>query len=243
MQPDVIGMVRVSTEDQKLHGVSLAAQEERIRGYCLAHELNLVEIVRDEGVSGTIAPEKRPGMRRALEMLRAGEASGLVVLRIDRLTRSLLDLLNLVNTIRKEGWALHSVSEHVDTSSPMGEFFLTIMGAVAQLERKMISTRVVEALAEKRRKGAKLGGAPYGWRKVDEHGLGVDELGHGKLTEHAMVEAEQAIIFEVREMWTLGKLSQSTIAALMNQRGRPAPKGAKWSRRSVQCILATPEVS
>lgn len=229
----LIGYPRVSTEDQAADGVSLAAQEERIRAYCLAQGHD-VTIIGDEGVSGTTAPDSRPGLARALSMLRAGEAEGLVFLRLDRLTRSVRDLLALVDRCAREGWSLQSVTDKWDTSTPVGRFTLTILGAVAQLERDMISTRTAEALAHKRAQGCRLGAAPYGWRKV----AGAD----GKLTALEPVEAEQTIIVRVRELLLLGS-TQDRVADALNQAAVPSRSGRPWSRRGVQCILGQTEVA
>lgn len=228
----LIGYVRVSTEDQAREGVSLAAQEDRVRAYCAAHGLELGDVLVEEGVSGTVPPMERPSLRLALESLAAGHASGLVVLRLDRLTRSIRDLLDLVDVCRKQRWALHSVTDRLDTDTPMGMFVLTILGAVGQLERDMISVRTKETLAHKRKQGAILGNAPYGWRKV----VGAD----GKLTALEKDEKEQATVFSIRQMVKSG-LTQGKIAARLNAAGIPSRTG-KWSRRGIQCVLNQPEV-
>lgn len=229
----ILGYIRVSTEDQAREGVSLDAQAERIHAYCQAHGLVLGEIIRDEGISGTVSPDKRPGLSRALSLLASKQADGLVVLRLDRLTRSIRDLLDLVDVCRRETWSLHSVTDRLDTASPMGMFVLTILGAVAQLERDMISTRTREALQHKVRQGAKLGNAPYGWRKV----RGPD----GKMTQLVDFLPEQVIRLRIWGMAQLGA-SHQKIADTLNSEGILARRGP-WSRRGVQCVLNQPETS
>jgi len=223
----ILGYIRVSTEDQAREGVSLDAQAARITSYCQAHNLLLGEIIRDEGVSGTVPPSKRPGLSRALDLIRRGEASGLAVLRLDRLTRSIRDLLALVEDCRTSGWALKSVSDQLDTETPMGMFVLTILGAVSQLERDMISLRTREALQHKRDKGAVLGTAPYGYRKVP----GPD----GKLTKLDVDADEQRILTRIRQLIDSG-VSQSGVADTLNQMGFYARNG-KWTRRGIQRAL------
>lgn len=229
----LIGYVRVSTDDQAREGVSLAAQEERIKAYVLAHGLGELEIVRDEGVSGTVAPDDRPGMADALRRLDAGEAHGLVAVRLDRWSRSSLDMLTIADRAHRKGWALHSVTEHLDTTSPVGRFTLTILAACAQLERDMIADRTRDALAHLKSKGAHIGGAPYGWRLVDGGG--------GKLTKLEPVPEEQEIMRQIRSQAQTGIWTQAELAERLNAAGIPSRSGRPWSRRGVQCVLAQPE--
>ena len=93
----LVGYVRVSTEEQATEGVSLDAQRERLKAYALAHGAELLAIESDEGVSRKVSPEKRPGLTTALTRVRAGEADGLLVLKLDRLSRTTRDVLDLVD--------------------------------------------------------------------------------------------------------------------------------------------------
>ena len=91
----VLGYCRVSTEDQARDGISLAAQRNRIEAYCEAHGLRLVRIEEDAGISAK-KTTNRPALQRALEALREGEATGLVAVKLDRLSRTTRDVLDLV---------------------------------------------------------------------------------------------------------------------------------------------------
>lgn len=228
----LIGYRRVSTEDQAKEGVSLAAQEDQIRAYCQAHRLGEVEIVSDEGVSGTVPPDNRPGMREALRRLDAGEACGLVAVRLDRWSRNALDMLTIAARAKDNGWALHSVADHLDTTTPMGMFVLTILAGVAELERNLISARTKDALAYKTRQGAKLGNAPYGYRKV----MGED----CKMTALTPDETEQCVIRDIRAMVAAGT-SQQVIAQRLSACGVPTRNGGPWHRRTIQSILSQRE--
>ena len=79
---------------------------ERIAAYCLAHDAELIGIEVDEGISGRVTPSKRPGLAGAIQRLEAGEADGIVVLKLDRLSRSTRDVLDLVDETRRRGWRL-----------------------------------------------------------------------------------------------------------------------------------------
>ncbi len=104
----VIGYCRVSTEDQAGNGVSLDAQRHRIEAYCTAHGLVLAHVEEDAGISAK-KTTNRPGLQRALSALSDGDADGLVAVKLDRLSRTTRDILDLVTRAEKERWALHSI--------------------------------------------------------------------------------------------------------------------------------------
>ncbi len=114
---NVLGYARVSTADQAEHGVSLAAQRHRIAAYCEAHGLTLAGIEEDAGISAK-ATRNRPGLQRALSALKARETNGLVAVKLDRLSRTTRDVLDLVALSERQGWALHSIDEKLDTGCP-----------------------------------------------------------------------------------------------------------------------------
>ncbi|MCK5643237.1 MAG: recombinase family protein [Gammaproteobacteria bacterium] len=165
-----IGYVRVSTEEQAEEGVSLAAQEERIRAYAKLYGLELVYMFREEGVSASTL--ERPKLQEALRSLESGDAEALIVAKLDRLTRSLRDLLDLIETYFKqdhdEQYALMSVAEQLDPRTASGRLVMNILGAVAQWELETISERTKAALKYKRDRGEYTGGGvPYGQMLVD----------------------------------------------------------------------------
>ena len=150
----VIAYCRVSTEEQACHGVSLAAQEAKLRAYADLYGHELVEVIVDAGHSAkTLA---RPGLQRALLALKAGQADGVLVLKLDRLTRSVRDLGFLLEEYFQTS-ALLSVQEQCDTSSAAGRLILNVLMSVAQWERESTSERTKTALAHLRAQGAKLG--------------------------------------------------------------------------------------
>src|SRR5262245_23891727 len=116
-----LGYLRVSTEDQAAEGMSLPAQRARVAAYAIAHGLDLVEVLSDEGISGK-RTDNRPGLQEALRRLRKRETGALIVVKLDRLSRSTRDVLDVVEQSGREGWSLHSIGEHLDTASAMGRF-------------------------------------------------------------------------------------------------------------------------
>jgi len=100
---------------------------------------------------------KRPGIAAALEALRSKRADTLVVSKLDRLSRSMLDFAALMDRSTKEGWALVALDLGVDTTTPAGEAMANVMATFAQFERRLISQRTKDALAVKRAQGVRLG--------------------------------------------------------------------------------------
>ncbi len=93
--PRFVGYCRVSKLDPSENGISLAAQAERLRAWAKAYQYRLVKIERDPGISGTVPPERRPGLTAALHAIQEGRADGLVAVKMDRISRSVRDTLSL----------------------------------------------------------------------------------------------------------------------------------------------------
>ena len=127
-----IGYVRVSTQEQKRATMSLEAQESRIRKYAGLHNLNLMEVVKDEEKSG--GDLDREGLQKVIALCEKRKVDHLIVYKMDRLTQKTLDLLILMERILKPNKIqLHSITERVDTSSAQGKFFLAITQAMPQI--------------------------------------------------------------------------------------------------------------
>jgi site-specific DNA recombinase len=165
-----VGYVRVSTQEQAQEGFSLDVQEARIAAYCEAKDWQLARVYRDEGVSGKNLD--RPGVQSMLRDLKGDGVDVVCVLKLDRLTRNIRDLGNLIEDLF-DGVALASVSEGFDSSTAAGEMVMNLLGTVAQWERKVIGERTKAALDYKAEAGEWLGRVPFGFR--------IDEA--GKLTE------------------------------------------------------------
>jgi DNA invertase Pin-like site-specific DNA recombinase len=151
----VVGYVRVSTEEQRMSGAGLAAQRATIEAECRRRGWHLVEIIEDAGYSAKDL--KRPGVQAALEALRGGGADALVVAKLDRLSRSMLDFTAIMAKATKQSWALVALDCAVDTTTPAGEAMAHVLATFAQFERRLIGQRTREALAAKRAAGVRLG--------------------------------------------------------------------------------------
>ena len=150
-----IGYVRVSTTGQAESGWGLPAQRARIKDEAKRRKWKLLEIVSDGGKSGKDL--KRPGIARALQILEDGEADVLVVAKLDRFTRSLLDFAATMAVSREQGWQFVALDLGVDTSTPAGALMTNIVASFAEYERELISVRVREALAAAKAAGTILG--------------------------------------------------------------------------------------
>jgi site-specific DNA recombinase len=215
-----IGYVRVSTDQQAQEGVSMDAQQVRIRAHCISQEIDLVDIVIDDGYSAKSL--ERPGIKRALDMLTAKKADAIVVVKLDRLTRSVKDLGTLLDTYFRDGlpWSLLSVSDSIDTRSAGGKLLLNVLMSVAQWEREAISERTQEAMNELKRRGIRTGGAGYGWQWSKKP----DATGRKQLIPHP---EEQAAVRRICELHRQG-LGIRTIALQLDREGIPARKSKLW---------------
>jgi DNA invertase Pin-like site-specific DNA recombinase len=151
----VIGYARVSTDDQGLNGSGLDAQRANITEECERRGWTLLRIEEDVRSGGSMTA--REGLRRTVEAIERGEASALVVAKLDRLSRSLIDFATLVERSRRKRWEIVVLDLAVDTTTPNGEAMAGMLAVFAQWERRMIGQRTKEALAVKRAQGVKLG--------------------------------------------------------------------------------------
>jgi DNA invertase Pin-like site-specific DNA recombinase len=157
-----IGYVRVSTDKQADQGVSLDAQADKIRAMAVVQGAEVVEIIVDSGESAKSL--KRPGMAKLLALVDAGKVQAVIIAKLDRLTRSVKDLCELLERFERRGVALVSVAESLDTGSAVGRLVLNIMAAVSQWEREAIGERTRDALKHKSANGERVGNAAYGYR-------------------------------------------------------------------------------
>lgn len=211
--PVAVCYLRLSPKGKPDTGLGIAAQ----RDQCLRLARNRLEGWQlrwvEEHVSGRQPHRKRPGLAEALRDLDRGAAQGLVVARLDRLTRRTRDLLEIVDRAHDQGWRLLIRDLDLDTDTPMGRAIVTIMGAVAQLERELTVQRTQEAIAEARRRGTLF----------------------GQPTAHS-----PGTLAEIRSLREDGH-SYQVIADHMNDQGVPTAMGKKWQRNTVMRALRTEE--
>lgn len=213
-----IAYIRVSTEDQVREGVSLEAQEARLCAFCEATGRANVEIIRDDGKSAKDL--HRPGMTALLNEVQAGLVDAIIVLKLDRLTRSVRDLLD---TFTAADTALVSVTESLDTATAGGRLMLHLLASVSQWERETIAERTVFALAHMRAERKVYGSTPFGFQRVD------DSL--------VQVDAEQQVLLEMKEKYERG-LTYREIGKWLDSIGTRTARGkTRWFANSVRQVL------
>jgi len=165
--------MRVSTERQEETGVSLQTQKERLHAYCTMKGFTNVKEYLDVGSGRTT--ENRINFKRMLEDVECGFIKNVVILKLDRLTRSIIDLNKLVSQLNEHNCELHSCTENIDTTTASGRMMMNLIGTFAQWESETISERVkvnMQSLAEK---GVWQSSVPYGFNLGDDKRLEVNE--------------------------------------------------------------------
>jgi len=162
------GYVRVSSEEQVNEGFSLAAQRRQITAFCEAKGWTLGHVYADEGISGK-EMKNRPALQQLLAAAQAHKFDVVVITNLDRLSRTTLQILALVaDHFSKNSVRLVSINEGIDPTTVAGEFVLTVLAGLAQLERRQLGERTRMGMQEARLQGKHIGKPPYGWRIGDD---------------------------------------------------------------------------
>jgi putative DNA-invertase from lambdoid prophage Rac len=201
----VYGYVRVSTARQANEGESLEVQQRQIEGYALMHGLTLTGVMVEEGVSGSVPVEERPAGGLLFAKLERGDI--VIAAKLDRLFRSALDALKVVESLKTRGVKLHLLDLGGDIAgNGLSKLFLTIAAAFAEAERDRIRERIGQVKADQKARGRYLGGkVPFGFRRGEGGGL----------VPH---EVEQETIREIVALRAQGKALRA-IAAVAQGRG------------------------
>jgi DNA invertase Pin-like site-specific DNA recombinase len=214
-----IGYVRVSTQGQADEGVSLASQRARIKAWCLANEFELLAIHEDAGLSGA-SMGRREGLHAAIKAATKGVA--LVTYSMSRLARSTRDMLELADTLERQGADLVSLTEKIDTTSAAGRMVFRMLAVLSEFERDLVGERTKAALMHKKSKGEVYGPTPFGFRAVD-----------GKLIE---VQSETKAVATIARM-RKRKLTYRDIARQLNADGVAGKRGGRWHASTVRYLL------
>ncbi|MBA3903526.1 MAG: recombinase family protein [Rhodocyclaceae bacterium] len=224
-----VGYVRVSSSEQAQHGFGLMTQEAAIRAFAESQGYELVEVVTDAAVSGATRPAERAGFGRVVELAEAGAFSVLLVWKFDRLARQIVYAVTAANELQeRHGVQLRSVTEPIDTATPMGRTVFAILAGMAEQERQVITERTFLGRREKATRGGYACGAvPLGYVADREGGLAPD--------------AESAAT--VRRIFALRKdgATLQSIASALNGEGVPTSRGGKWWPATVRYIVDNPK--
>ena len=206
----VIGYGRVSTDQQGASGLGMDAQAASIRGECERRSWELVDIEQD--IASGKSTNGRHGLKRAMARIESGEAGALVVTKMDRLARSVIDGATIMERANRKGWALVVLELGLDTTTPMGKFGGHIWLAAAEMERALIGQRTREALAEAKKRGVVLG------RKA-----GTYEIAPEIRAEMVRLRGEG--------------LSLRVVAGRLDEMGHIPPRSARWTAETVRQVL------
>jgi DNA invertase Pin-like site-specific DNA recombinase len=208
----VVGYARVSTEDQARDGVSIAAQQAKIEAYATVKDWGLLELIRDEGHSAKHL--KRPGLERLLALVESRRVEAVIVYKLDRLTRSVADLEELMKLFERKGVALVSLQESLDATTATGRLMMNLLASVSQWEREVIGERTRDAMQYLKAQGKRYCYAVFG-------------EGPGEAAILAWMQAERRA----------GR-SYEAIAEVLNATGAPtATRGGHWLGNTVRRIL------
>jgi site-specific DNA recombinase len=216
--------VRIST-DEEHQPFSKEAQETRLRAYIgIQPGWELVGPIYDDEKSG--ATLDRPGLQQALAAAKAGRFDILLVYRVDRLSRSLRGLVDILDQLDADKVGFRSATEPVDTSTAVGRMLVQMLGVFAQFERETIIDRVINGMERKAAKGQWCGGyRPYGYQPDPATGMLVP------------VEAEATIPQTIFTLYTRDRLGARAIGNLLTERGLRTKAGKPWNVQAVLTVL------
>lgn len=220
---NAIGYARVSTDGQVTDGVSLQAQQARIRACCDANGYTLVGLHVDAGLSGGRA-DNRPALQAALSEA-CKQKAVLIVYSLSRLARSTRDTILISERLAKAGADLVSLSEKLDTTSAAGKMLFRLLAVLSEFERDVIAERTKGALSHMRNQGKRISGRlPYGYDLASD--------GENLVTNTQEQEGLR-LILALRKS---GK-GRRRIAAALSKQGIATKTGTAWSPQAVGAIL------
>ena len=220
----------MSTDEQAKEGFSIRAQQEKLRDYVRIKDWELYDLYIDEGISGkNIAA--RPALVKMIADVMQKNIQNVLVFRVDRLTRSTKDLINLMEIFRENNCAFNSLTESIDTQTASGRMFIKIIGIFAEFERENLIERVSVALEKKVREGYTLGSfgmVPYGYTRAPGN------------REIAVNEEEAGVVRDIFDLYLNGNMSLTGITKTLNLRKVKSGKDSFWCVSSVKYILSNP---
>ncbi|MCL1845035.1 MAG: recombinase family protein [Defluviitaleaceae bacterium] len=221
--------VRVSTEEQVREGYSIRAQEEKLQNYAKLKEWNILGIYADEGISAKDI-EGRPEVKRLIADVVSGKINNVLVYKIDRLTRSTKNLIELIDLFNENQCAFNSLCESIDTSSATGRMFLKIVGIFAEFERENLAERVKLGFERKAKEG-------YSVCTITPS-YGYSRSKGTKIQKEEPIEA--GIVRRIFNMYLHDDYSMHKIVQILNAEKIPTKKGKLWNAKTVKLVLQNP---
>jgi len=215
---------RVSTNEQALEGYSIKAQQDLLMEYAQKHSFSIIDSYVDEGKSGK-SIEGRPQMSRLINDAKQNKFDVVLIYKLDRLARKTKDSLEIVEILESHKAQLISLSESIDTTTPHGKMFYTILSSIAEMEREQIVNRVKMGMTQRAKEGGWNGGLCFGY----------------DLKEKTLVanEEEAKVIKSIFEYSDQGFGYKKTVG-ILNRKGYKTKRGREFSIATVKGILDNP---
>jgi site-specific DNA recombinase len=218
--------IRVSTEDQAKEGYSLEAQEERLSFFSKSQDWNIYKIYEDKGYSAKDL--NRPALKDLLFDIKLKRFDVILVYKIDRLSRKLKDLIEIVLKLNGYGIGIKSATEPIDTTTPAGRLIFHQLGSFAQYERELISERTKFGMMKRLKQGLWNGQPPYGYKVTDgKLEINPEEDQIVKKVFDLYVEKNMGVINIANELWKLGYQPRNS-------------KKKRWKANTIHNILRNP---
>ena len=221
--------VRVSTDEQVREGFSIRAQEEKLRAYAMLKNWNIYNVYTDEGISGKDI-DGRPAIKQLIADVTSGKIKNVLIYKIDRLTRSTKNLIELVELFNANRCAFNSLQESIDTSSATGRMFLKIVGIFAEFERENLAERVRLGLERKAKEGYSLSNfmPAYGYSKINGDRI------------LKINDEEAATVRRVFNMYLHDNKNYSQITDILNAEKVRTKRNSKWTMATISGMLSNP---
>ena len=218
---------RVSTEEQATEGFSIHAQKDKLTKYAESNDWDIVDYYVDDGISGKNLTDRKE-VSRLIEDVKKGRINNVLIYKLDRLTRSVKDLIYLIELFDRHYCTFNSQTEKIDTSNAVGRMFVKIIGIFAEFERENLAERVTFGYEQKTKEG----------NYTNCNGVfGYDYLvGKGKLK----VNKDEANYVKKIFIWYLEGDSMLKIAKKLKDLNVPTKRGGHWNQSTIYSILANP---
>ena len=218
--------LRVSTEEQVKEGYSIRAQEEKLRAYATLKDWKIYSVYADEGISGKDI-EGRPQIKRLISDITSGKINNVLIYKIDRLTRSTKNLIELIDIFNQNNCAFNRLNESIDTTTATGRMFLKIVGIFAEFERENLAERLRMGFERKAREGYSICSHSFSYGYTKENGNKIQEV----------IEDEAEIVKRIFRMYLDDDYSLTQIAKLLNAENIPTKTGKRWTNVTIKKML------
>lgn len=219
--------IRVSTEEQATEGFSIKAQKDKLTKYAEINDWKIYKYYIDDGISGKNIKD-RPKVKELINDIKENKVKNVLVYKLDRITRSLKDLIYLIELFDNNNCTFNSQTEKIDTSNAVGRMFIKIIGIFAEFERENLAERVTFGYEQKTKEGNYTNcNGVFGYDYIPKKGILV------------INDYEAKYVKKIYE-WYLKGYSMSKISLLLTSEKVKTKRGGKWRQSTISSILRNP---